>query len=130
MWTVASLRRSLNDLEQPPLERRKHPGQFMAPLQHRAMLANQGKGALLRPKLRALLDPDFRPFRAAPKSRKACHLFLERHGVIAPMPGGDHPSVQVEDVLKFAAIEGGDGPPITWPGKRCDDAQARFTCTT
>src|SRR6185369_13621963 len=47
--------------------------------------------------------------------------------VIAPMPGGDHASVEVEDARKFRAVEAGNRAPVPGWRERRDDAQALFT---
>src|SRR5947209_2821314 len=99
----------------------------MATLQHGAVLADECKSALLGAKLRALLDADLRPLGRPAEGGEACNVTIERHGVVAPVTGGDHSAVKVENPLQLASIEGGGLLPIPWPREGRDDAQALFT---
>ena len=98
----------------------------MAPLKHRAVLGHQRERPLLRVKLGAFLNPDFRPIGSAPESGEAGDVDIEMHRIIAPVAGGDHAAIEVEDALQLAAIEGGEGTPIPQMRKRRYDAQALF----
>ena len=75
--------------------------EFMAPLEHRAMLRNQRKRPLLQMKLGAFFDPHFGTLGGAAEGGEHRHVGIEPHAIIAPMAGRDHPAVEVEDALQF-----------------------------
>src|SRR3954462_10095411 len=52
---------------------------------------------------------------------------IDSKGVIAPVPGSDHPPVKVEDSRQLPAVECNDCAPIPDTRERRDDAQALFT---
>src|SRR5690349_4495681 len=96
----------------------------MASFQHRAMFRHERPRALLQPKRRAFLDPYLGPFGAAPEGGEGCDIRSKIHAVIAPMTGGDHPSVKIENLLKLDPVKGRKGLPVPRVRKRRDDAQA------
>ena len=61
------------------------------------MLADERERPLLHPKLGAFLYADFRPFGVPPERREDGDLRMVAKRVIAPVPGGDHPAVQIHD---------------------------------
>src|SRR5215213_11901279 len=98
----------------------------MAPLEHRAMLGHQRERPLLRMKLGAFVYPDLRPVGGPAESREAGHVDAEVHCIIAPMAGGDHASVEVEDAPQLQPVESGQRAPVPGARERRDDAQALF----
>ena len=79
--------------------------EFMAPLQHRAMLGNERERPLLHLQHGAFLYPHLGPLGGSAEGREHGHIGIEPHAVIAPVAGGDHPSVKVEDALQLGPIE-------------------------
>ena len=69
-----------------------------------------------------------RHFRGAAEHREHGAVFQEVDGVVAPLAGGDHASIEIEDAFKLAPTEGdlvrgggtalraGDPPPRGWLG--------------
>ena len=57
---------------------------------------------------------------------EAGNIDVEVHRIIAPVTGGDHPSVKVEQAAQLNPVEGGDRTPIPRMRKRRHDAQALF----
>ena len=55
------------------------------------------------------------------------HVGIDPQRIIAPVPGSDHPAVEVEDAHQLLAIERGDWAPVPGARERRDDAQALFT---
>src|SRR5690242_11320258 len=51
---------------------------------------------------------------------------IDPQRIVAPMPGGDHPAVEIEDSRKLFAVESGDRAPVPARRERRDDAQALF----
>ena len=100
---------------------------LMAPLHHHSMLGHQSERPLLQMKLGALLYADVRLLGGAAKGCEHGNIGIEPQPVVAPMAGSDHPSIKVEDALKFGTIESGNGSPIPRMRKRRDDAQALLT---
>src|SRR5688572_11021755 len=98
----------------------------MAPLQHQAVLADQGKGPLLHPKRGAFFYADFRPLRCAPKGCEDGQVRAHADCVIAPMPRGNHAPVKVQDTLELGPVECGNGAPVPGMRERRNDAQALF----
>ena len=101
--------------------------EFMAPLEHRSMFRDQGIGALLPLKVRAFFDPDIGPFGGSPEGSEGRHIGIEPQAIVAPMPGCDHPSIEIQDSLKLGAVECRNRTPVPRMRKRRDDAQALFT---
>ncbi len=99
----------------------------MAPLEHDAVLADQGKRPLLRPKRGAFLYPDFRMLGMAAVSGEDRDVGIDAQRVIAPMSGSDHPAVEIEDPRQLPAIETRDWAPVPYTRERRNDAQADFT---
>ena len=66
----------------------------MAPLQHQAMLADQGNAPCFNSKRGAFLDANFRPFRRAAEGGEDRHVGAEANGIVAPMPSRDHPAIR------------------------------------
>jgi len=56
-------------------------------------------------KLGAFFDPDIRPLRSPAESGEDCHIGVEPNSIVAPVAGGDHPPVKVEDALQLGTIE-------------------------
>src|SRR6478609_1218378 len=90
------------------------------------MFGNERKRPLLRMKLGAFLYPDFRTVGGAAEGGEAGDVDVEMHRIVAPMPGGDHAAVKVEDATQLAAVESGQRPPVPWSRERRNDAQALF----
>ena len=65
--------------------------------------------------------------RMAAVGREHRHVGIDPKRVIAPVPGRDHPPVEVEDADQFPAIESGDWAPVPRMRERRNDAQALFT---
>ena len=63
------------------------------------------KRPLLQPKRGAFLDADFGPLGMAAKGREHRHVGIDPQRIIAPVAGGDHPTVEVEDAGKLRAFE-------------------------
>ena len=61
------------------------------------MLTDQGKRPLLQPKRGAFLDVDLGPFGMAAEGGEHRHVGIDPQRIIAPVAGGDHPAVEVED---------------------------------
>ena len=101
--------------------------EFIAPLENRTMFRNQGERPLLQLEAGAFLDPDLGPLCGAAESGEHRHIGIEPHTVIAPMTGGDHPAVEIENSLKLCPVERRNMPPIPRMRKRRNDAQALFT---
>src|SRR5690348_8955382 len=99
----------------------------MAPLEHHAVLSDQCKRPLLRPKRGAFLYPDFRAFTVPAKRREDRHVRVDPQRIVAPVTRCDHPAVEVEDPLQLPALKGGDWAPVPSARERRDDAQALFT---
>ena len=78
-------------------------------------------------KLGALLYPDVGLLCSTAKGREHGNVCVEPKPVVAPMAGSDHPSIKVQDALKFGTIECRNGSPIPRMRKRRDDAQALLT---
>ena len=82
---------------------------FVAPLEHRAMLADQRKRPLLQPKLRGVSRSGPRAARRrGGRPRRPPRRDRSRMRIIAPVPGRDHPAVKVEDPLQLAPVECGN----------------------
>ena len=71
----------------------------MAPLQHGAMFADQCKRPLLQPKLGAFFYADLRSLAVAPKGGEHRNIRIDPERIISPVPGRDHPAIEVEDPL-------------------------------
>ena len=91
------------------------------------MFRDKCERPLLQPKLGAFLYAHFGPFGGAAEGDEGRNFGIERQAVIAPVAGGDHPSVKVEDPLELDPVESGNGTPVPRMRKRRDDAQALFT---
>ena len=92
-------------LDQPPFERGKHAGKVMPALEHLPMFAEQGPHPLPAPQRWPLLDPCLGPFGGAPEGGKYRRFAGKIHRVIAPLSGGHHATVQVENALQFSPLE-------------------------
>ena len=100
---------------------------LMAPLQHHAMLTDQGKRPLLRTKRGAFFYADLRPLRMTTICGENSDVGIDAQRIVAPVPGGDHAAVEVEDPRQLPAIETRDWAPVPYTRERRDDAQADFT---
>ena len=96
---------SRNQPHEPALERGQDAVKFMAPLEHHAMLRNQRIRPLLQMKLGAFFDPHFGPLGGPAEGGEHRDIGIEPHAVIAPMAGGDHPPIEVENALQLGAVE-------------------------
>ena len=116
-----------NQPHKAALQRGQHGRKLMTPLQHHAMLTDQGKRPLLRPKRGAFLYADLRTLGMAAVGCEDGDVGIDAKRIIAPVPGGDHPAVKVEDPSQLPAIETRDWAPVPYTRERRDDAQADFT---
>ena len=91
------------------------------------MFTDQCERPLLQPKLGAFFYPDFGPLGMAAEGSEYRHVGIDAKRIVAPVPGGDHAAVKVEDPLELLAIESGDWAPVPGGRERRDDAQALFT---
>jgi len=91
------------------------------------MFTDQCERPLLQPKLGAFLYPDFGPLGMTAESGEDRHIGIDPKRIVAPVAGGDHPPVKVEDPLELLAVESGDWAPVPGRRERRDDAQALFT---
>ena len=107
---------SANKPHEPALERGQDGRKLVAPLEHQPMLADQRERPLLQPKRGAFLDADLGPLAMAAEGREDRHVGIDPKRVIAPVPGGDHPPVKVEDAGQFPAVECGDRAPVPGAG--------------
>src|SRR5215211_4816734 len=71
-------------------------------------------------------DAHVGPFRMAAEGGEHRHFGIEAKRVIAPLAGGDHAPVEVEDAGPFQAVKSGNGAPVPRWRERRDDAQALF----
>jgi hypothetical protein len=78
---------------------------LVAPLEHQPMFRHQCVRPLLQMKLGAFLDPDLGPFRRAPESREDSNFGVEPQPIVPPMPGSDHPAIEVENALQLGTVE-------------------------
>ena len=53
----------------------------------------------------AFFDPHFRALGGVAESRKDGGVAVELHRIIAPVSGGDHAAVEVENAGEFGAVE-------------------------
>jgi len=88
------------------------------------MLADQGKRPLLQAKLGAFLYPDFWALRRSAKGGEDGGVAAVADRIVAPMASGDHPAIQVQDLLQFAPVEAGNCTPGPRMRKRRNHAQA------
>ena len=88
------------------------PAKLVAPLEHRAMLADQRERPLLQPKRGAFLDADLGPLGMAAEGREDRDVGIDPQRIVAPMPGRDHAPVEVEDARQLLAVESGDRAPV------------------
>src|SRR4051794_24539231 len=77
-------------------------------------------------KLGAFVYPDLRTVGGAAEGGEAGDVNVEMHRIIAPVAGGDHAAVEVEDALQLAPVESRQCPPVPWSRERRNDAQALF----
>src|SRR5437763_4842753 len=91
------------------------------------MLSNERKRPLLQPKLGAFFYAHFGPLGMTAEGGEDRHVGVDAKRIVAPMTGGDHPPVKVEDLHQLLALEGRDLPPLPFGGERRDDTQANFT---
>ena len=77
----------------------------MAPLKHRTMFRHQGIRPLLQMKLGAFFDSDIRPLCGSSEGGEDRHIGVEPNSIVAPVAGGDHPPVKVEDALQLGTID-------------------------
>ena len=100
---------------------------FMAPLEHRAMLADQRERPLLQAKLRGVSRSGLRAARRRGGRRRRSPRRGRTHiAIIAPVAGRDHPPVEVEDALQLGAVECGNRTPVPRMRERRHHAQALF----
>jgi hypothetical protein len=55
------------------------------------------------------------------------YVGIDPQRVIAPVAGGDHSSIEIEDSQKLLAVEAGNRAPVPGWRERRDNAQALFT---
>ena len=101
--------------------------EFVAPLEHRTMFRNQSERPLLQLEPGAFLDPDLGPLGGAAEGSEHRHVGVEPHAIVAPVAGGDHPAVEIENPLKLTPVESGNGSPVPRMRKRRHHAQALLT---
>ena len=116
----------LDQLHQPPLDRRQHRAEFVPALQHRALLADQRPHALPVAQRRALLDPELGPLGGAAEGGEDRRVAAQLDRIVAPVPGRDHPAVEIEDAGQLDALEPDLARRARRQRKRRDDShQAR-----
>jgi hypothetical protein len=96
---------SPNQFHQSPLNRREQRAEFMPPPQSDAMFTEQDPLALLQAKGGALLDAEFGTLCGPAKGAKPRGVPPQFNGIVAPMTGGDHASVQIENMGQFSPIK-------------------------
>ena len=83
-----------------------HGLEFVAALEHAAILDGHHVLALLVPELGVLLNHVERPLGGALVDREQRPVLEEIDGVIAPLASGDFASIQIEDAVELAPVEG------------------------
>ena len=101
--------------------------EFVASLENGSMFGNESERPLLHLEQGALLNADFGALGGPAKCGKDRDVRIEPHPVIAPVPGGDHPAVKVEDALKLFPVERRNRPPVPRMRKRRNHTQALLT---
>ena len=101
-----------NQPHKAALERGQHARKLMAPLQQNAMLTDQRERPLLQTKRGAFLDADFGALGVAAIGGEDSDIGVDPQRIIAPVSGGDHPAVEVEDPRQLPAIESRDWAPV------------------
>ena len=91
------------------------------------MLPNQRKRSLLRPQRGAFFNPYLGPFGVPAEGCEYGHVWVDTKRIVAPVAGGDHPPVKVEDTGQLVPVERGNRAPIPGRRERRDDAQALLT---
>ena len=112
---------------EPPLERGEHARKVVPPLQHLTMFGDQCERPLLQAKRGAFLDPHLGPLAMAAVGREDRNVGIDPQRIIAPVAGGDHSSIEVEDPQKLLSVEAGNWAPVPGWRERRDDAQALLT---
>src|SRR4029453_7757786 len=82
---------------------------------------------LLQMKLGAFFDTDFRLLRRPAESREDRHVGIEPDAIVAPVTGGDHPPIEIQDPLELRSIKCRNRAPVPRMRKRRDDTQALLT---
>ena len=100
---------------------------LMAPLHYHPMLGNEGERPLLQVELGAFFYANIGLFGRTAKGREYRHIGIEPQPVIAPIAGGHHPSIKVEDALQLGSLKCCNSSPVPRVRKRRDDAQALLT---
>jgi hypothetical protein len=124
LWTcrqsaVSDKRLSLNQLHQPPFNRRKHGTKLMAAPDDHTMFAEQDPLPLFQPERRAFFKAKLRPLGRAAEGAKGRDVFAHLDGVIAPMTSGDHATVKVENAVELCPVK--SDLTNLWPGKLSDN---------
>ena len=88
------------------VEHAQHAVEFVAAAQDQAGRRDHAVGALLARQLRIFLDAVDRHFGGAAEHRKHRAVFQKVDRVIAPLAGGDHAAIEIENAVEFAAVEG------------------------
>ena len=91
------------------------------------MFTDKRERPLLQPKRGAFFYTDFRSLGRTPESSEDRYVDAHMDRVIAPVPGGHHPSVKVEDSLDLETLERGNWAPVPGMRERRNDTQALFT---
>ena len=99
----------------------------MAPFHYHSMFGNEGERPLLQVELGAFLYASIGLLGRTAKGREYRDIGIEPQPVIAPIAGGNHPSVKVEDALQFGSLKCRNSSPIPRMRKRRDNAQALLT---
>lgn len=68
----------------------------MPALQYGALFTNQRPHALPHPQRGALFNSHLGPLRSAAKGAETGDIPFKIHGIVAPMPSGDHPPIEVK----------------------------------
>ena len=90
------------------------------------MFTDQGERPLLQPKLGAFFYADLGTLRMPAERGENGDVGIDPQRIVAPVPGCDHPAVEVEDPTEFLAIKGCDWAPVPGRRERRNDAQALF----
>ncbi len=82
---------------------------------------------LLEPQRGAFFDAHVGPLAVSAEGGEHRDVGIDAQRIIAPLPGGDHPAIKVEDALQFHPIECRNLAPLPRSWERRDDAQALLT---